>query len=767
MIEFSKAGGPPVGFKKVAIIGSYLPRQCGIATFTYDIRSGLQSVAPHVQFDVVAMSDVVGKYDYPEEVCFEIDQNEPDSYRKAASFLNANGYDALCIQHEYGIFGGPAGSFLLDLVRRVEMPVITTLHTVLANPSDDQRRVLEELARLSSSLSVISQKGAEFLQSVHGINPSHIRHIPHGVPGPAHSSSNVAKQVGLRGDECVILTFGLISPDKGIENAIRAMPQILEEVPNAVYVIVGATHPHIRAKHGEVYRESLEALAMELGVEKRVRFLNRFVELSELTEFLALADIYLTPYLKEEQISSGTLAYAVGSGCVTVSTPYWYAQELLAEDRGLLVPFGDSSAIADSVTRLMCDDQVRAEMEGRTIALGRKMTWPVVCKQHLELIQEALQERLEWVDLHPEITRHRKPVAPAFNLRHLVRMTDSTGLLQHATYNVPNYHEGYSIDDNCRAAIFAARYLALEGGQTDLVNDLLARYMGFLNYAFNPKTKRFRNFLSYDRRWLERSGSEDCHGRTLWALGFVRSRLPGTGYDGLAYDLFRAALPSVSLMHSPRALAYALLGICALPPTDRDAVTEGHCEAIAADLYARLQHQSTEDWPWFEDVLAYCNARLPQALILAGRHLRREDYVEAGLRSLDWLIKLQVSPSGLFEPIGSDRVYRRGEEKPRFDQQPVEAHSSLSACITAYEVTKDAAWESRACTAFEWFQGFNHLRGLVCDPTTGGCRDGVERLKFNENQGAESMLSWLLAVAEMRESGLAETCPDETPAYLS
>jgi len=767
MTVFAKNGGPP-GLSKIALLGTYTPRQCGIATFTADLRSGMSQVNPGAIFDVVAVSDVKGAYSYPSEVCLEIDQHEVDSYRAAADFLNANGYEALCVQHEFGIFGGPAGDMLIDLLRRVEMPVFVTLHTILANPNPDQRRVIEELCKLSSTITVISHKGAELLRSVYGIPDSMIEQIHHGVPGPTGSKGNSAARAVVPEGGRVLLTFGLISPDKGLENVIQAMPKILEKVPDATYLVVGATHPHVRAHHGEAYRESLIKLAADLGVGEHVRFLNRFVELSELTEFLALADLYITPYLKEEQISSGTLAYAVGSGRATISTPYWYASELLADGRGSLVPFRDPEAIATAAVGLLLDDSARHEMEAKALDLGRQMRWSEVSGAYLDLLEMAV--RLHFGSRRVVVKTGmdwRKLVAPSYNLAHLKRMTDDTGLLQHAKYTIPNFDEGYSIDDNVRALMLAAHLLASKAVSSEEGEGLLTRYLGFVNHSYNRDLRRFRNFMSYDRRWLEAHGSEDSHGRAMWALGFVRAILPGTSYEALSTELFDDALPGAMKLNSPRTMAYTLLGICELLKANPESSVKRQGSELANRLFDRLKISRRPGWLWFEEVLAYCNARMPQALIRAGYCLGRQDHVDAGLKSLDWLCQVQTSTEGYFEPVGSSRVFHRGEGKPRFDQQPVEAHATMSACITAWEVTGDEIWPQRARLAFEWFQGFNHLRRLVCDPSTGGCRDGLKEDRLNENEGAESTLSWMLSIAEMRAAGLAETCPEELPAYLS
>jgi len=713
----------------------------------------------------VPVNDTESGYDYPPRVRFEIAQNDLASYQRAADFLNINNVDIVCLQHEYGIFGGPAGSHILALLRDLRPPIVTTLHTVLRQPEAGQRKVLAEIAALSDRLVVMSQHGARFLEETYGIKPRKVEVIPHGIPDVPFVDPNYYKDhFGVEG-KMVLLTSGLLSPNKGIETLIGALPKVLAARPDVVYMVLGATHPHVKRRDGESYRISLQRLAVELGVEKSVLFHNRFVNPEELIEFMGAADIYITPYLKAEQIVSGTLAHAVGAGKAVISTPYWYAEELLADGRGRLVPFGEPSAIADAVLELLQNRSKRHAIRKKAYLLGREMVWSKVASRYMESFEKARGERGRRP--RPSFaarTLDRRPREfPPLRLHHLRRLTDTTGILQHAVYTVPDYSEGYATDDNARALIVSVLLDEQEhdiSGEADL---LASRYLGFLSYAFNKETGRFRNKMSYDRRWLDESGSEDSHGRALWGLGTVLERSNKEGLRSLAGTLFSAAMPAtLDLMH-PRAWAFSLMGIHEyLLHFYGDRAAQQTGEILAGRLMELHRRNGSADWPWFEPFLSYSNAALPHALLLSAQWLSREDMAETALASLEWLAELQRAQEGHFVPIGCNGWYRRGESRARFDQQPIEAHAMLAACLEAYRFSGDAKWRREAERSFEWFLGWNDLKAPLYDPTTGGCRDGLQPESPNQNQGAESTLSFLMSSLEMR---LAETALETVPRH--
>ena len=745
----------PRRIRRFAVLGNHLPRYCGIATFTTHLADALTAELPEADGFVLAMNDVGRKHAYPARVRFELKEGDLASYRRAADFLNVNQVDVLSVQHEYGIFGGKAGAHVLTLLRALRMPIVTTLHTVLSAPNAAQRTVIDELARLSDRLVVMSEAGADLLRRVHGISDDQIDLIPHGIPEiPVDPASK--GRLGVAG-KMVILTFGLLSPDKGIEYVIDAMPEILAAHPDTVYIVLGATHPHVVERDGEAYRLMLEARAERLGVSSSMIFHDRFVSQAELTEFLSASDIYITPYLQPEQITSGTLAYAVGGGKAVISTPYIYARELLADGRGVLVPWRDSPAIAKEVNVLLQDDTARHDMCLRAAAHGIGMTWPAVAERYVQSFERAATAHARGPAAHaPAATR--AATLPDMDLRHLRTMTDDTGLLQHAAYSIPRYDDGYCLDDNARGLLLMA--LVTDAGSSDdppLVSALSSRYLAFVNHAFNRASGRFRNFLSYGRAWQEREGSEDSHGRAIWSLGAMVGRANDPGKQSLAGDLFHAAVPAVATFTSPRAWAYTLLGIDEyLRAFQGDSTMEGRRVELSDRLMEMLTRTSREDWPWFEDSVTYCNARLPQALIVSGVARGRKDMVAAGLRSLEWLSAVQSASNGHFAAIGSNGFYQRGETPAVFDQQPVEACGMVSACLEAHRLTGDPRWAERARHAFNWFLGENHLHQWLYDTSTGGCRDGVHVERVNQNQGAEATLSFLMALCDMQTAGRIE-----------
>jgi glycosyltransferase involved in cell wall biosynthesis len=753
---------------RIAVIGNYLPRQCGIATFTTDLCAAISAEYGTARLLALPVNDTEQGYDYPARVRWSLAQDDVTSYQEAAEFLNFNNIDMVCLQHEYGIFGGPAGSHILHLLRGLKMPVVTTLHTVLREPDPNQLMVMEEIAELSDRLIVMSQLSSQFLQEIFKVPGSKIDMVPHGVPDLPFLDPNFYKdRFGVEG-KAVLLTFGLLSPNKGIENVIQALPQILSKHKNVAYIVAGATHPHILRREGDKYRASLQALAKEVGVESQVIFHDRFVSPEEMAEFIGAADIYITPYRYEEQVVSGTLAYALGAGKAIISTPYWHAIELLDDRRGALVPFQNPGAIAHKAIELLDTPAIRHAMRKRAYIFARDMVWKKAAQGYMESFARVRSDRMETprVQFSARITPKSLNQLPELKLDHVNALTDDTGMLQHAIFTIPNRAEGYTTDDNARALIFTV--LLEQLGRDQLGNaespnpDWPFRYLAFLEHAFHPEKKRFRNFLGYDRHWREDQGSEDSHGRALWALGTLLARSENQGLRGAAGRLLEFSLPAALEFSSPRAWAYTLLGIQEYLnsyPGDRDA--QKVRSVLSLRLLEMYESIRSPDWKWFENVLAYGNARLPQAMLLVGSACSDDRMVSAGLEALDWLSKTQRCETNRhFVPIGSQGFYHQGGEKARFDQQPIEAAGAVSACLQAYRVTGDSRWRTEAWSAFNWFLGDNDLQLPLYDSVTGGCRDGLHPERANQNQGAESALSFLMALLEMRSLQQSERPED-------
>jgi glycosyltransferase involved in cell wall biosynthesis len=738
--------------QQIAFVGDYLPRKCGIATFTSDLCTAVAAEHSRTRCLVVPVNDVEGGYSYPDEVRFELDEQDFSSYQRAADFLNISNVDVVSLQHEFGIYGGSCGSHVLALLRETKMPVVTTLHTILRNPTVEQRRVMQELIAHSTRLVVMTRKGSEFLQEIYKVPSEKIDLIPHGIPDVPFVDPNYHKdKFGVEG-KLVLLTFGLLSPNKGIEHVLRALPEIVKEFPNLVYIVLGATHPNLVREQGEAYRFSLERLAKGHHLQKHVIFHDRFVSIEELKEFIGAADLYITPYLNEAQITSGTLSYAFGAGKAIISTPYWHAQELLEGDRGVLVPLGDSKAITREVINLLRDETRRHAIRKNAYKLGREMVWSNVARLYMKSFIQARWERAEQTrnSFAIKTLDQQERQLPALKLDHLFRMTDSTGLFQHATFSVPNFAEGYCIDDNARALIMTV-FLEELGEDSVRVRSLATTYAAFLGYAYNPELRRFRNFMSFDRKWLEGAGSEDSHGRALWALGTVVGRSRRRSFQQWAGQLFHQALPTALELGSPRSWAFALIGINEyLRRLSGDRLASQIREQLVERLLHLFKANMTDQWHWCETSATYDNARIAQALIMSGAATGRQEVSEIGLKALRWLAECQTSEQGHFRPIGNEGFYKCGEPPAKFDQQPIEAHAMVSASLEAFRATGDTWWHEQARKAFDWFLGWNDVGVEMYAVNTGGCYDGLRVDRANENQGAESTLAFLLSLADMK-----------------
>jgi glycosyltransferase involved in cell wall biosynthesis len=739
--------------RHVAFIGNSLPRRCGIATFTTDLQQAIAAAGATLDTTIVAMTDEGRHYDYPPVVRLQVHDGKVEEYERAAHFLNTGHFDVVSLQHEFGIFGGDAGSHIMTTLAGVTMPIVTTLHTVLPQPSPAQRRVLSEIADVSTKVIVMAEKGAQLLRSEYGVPAAKIQMIPHGIPDCAFAEPEAAKVRHGFGGRAVILTFGLISPNKGIEIMIEAMPAILRSRADAVYVVLGATHPNLVRREGETYRERLKSRTRELGIEAHVVFLDQFVDQATLVDFISMCDVYVTPYLNEAQMTSGTLAYSFGVGKAVVSTPYWHARELLAEGRGILVPFGDSAAIGAEIAALLTDDTRRQALRKAAYAYSRAMTWERTAEKYLDAFETAVSHGCKSVARKSEaIPLSANRSQPHMRLNHLLSMCDDTGLFQHAVHCVPDRSHGYCVDDNARALLLACMLNA--SGEERLHEQLTTNFAAFVQHAWNPVTRRFRNFMSFERRWLEDSGSEDSHGRALWALGECARSDANPSRRRWAAGLFTEAAPTAATFQSPRAWAFTLLGLDgfrASPAQDARAAELQHL--LAEKLLSLLRSVETKEWVWFEEGLSYDNARLPQALIVTGVCVGEPAYLTAGLRSLRWIMTLQTGESGLFRPVGSESFADRRAHPRTFDQQPLEATAAISACLAAWRADGDPSWRAHAVRAFEWFLGGNDLATALVDPESGGCCDGLHPGRANENRGGESVVSYLLSLAEMR--GLA------------
>jgi glycosyltransferase involved in cell wall biosynthesis len=733
---------------QVAFVSTYIPRKCGIATFTHDLAS---AVSHHIKaplgeddrIKIVALNDQT-KYDYPDEVIFEIRDQYITDYQEAANFLNLSPVNVVCLQHEFGIFGGEAGSNVLTLLEQLNKPVITTFHTILQKPSQIQLETVQNIGRNSSLIVVPARKGIELLQNIYGIPPEKLVFIPHGTPDIPFFDPSYYKDRFKMDGRRVILTFGLLNPNKGIENMINALEPVVKEHPETAYIMLGVTHPNVKRVHGEKYRISLQRMIREKGLEKHVFLHNTYVSLEELKKYLIMSDIFVTPYLSQDQLVSGTLAYAVACGKVVVSTPYWYAQELLGDGRGVLVPFGDIKKLSKQISDLLSNEEKRNKLRKNAYQFGRKMIWNEVGRQYFEIFYRALREQApEKTSVAVEVSRFS---LPEVNFTHLRNLSDETGILQHAMITTPDRRQGYATDDNARALQICV--MNWELFKEESILPLIHRYLSFLSHAFDEKPRRFRNYLTYDRRWADEGGNEeDCHGRALYALGYTIAYPPTDHILILVNQMFNAALPTCQSFKSPRALAHVILG-CRLYSRQFGGASDVRkmCEILSNYLMTLYSENSSDDWLWCEDIVTYDNACIPEALIVAGDWLGNRELLDQGVKSLEWLLNIQTAKEGHLSLIGNKEWYKREGKKSAFDQQPIEAAALVTACYNTYIITKDKKWLEEIQKSFHWFLGKNDHHEMLYDFTTGGCNDGLTSSSVNHNQGAESTLSWLTSL---------------------
>ncbi len=733
----------------VIYVGSFVPRACGIATFTDDLSTSISAELGGRPYRVVAATDQPGAYDYPSEVTFEIRQNVIRDYARAAEYLNGSSAQVISLQHEFGIYGGEAGKYLSVLLCHLKKPVITTVHTVLENPLKDYRESFEIIVNASERLVTMSHKGAAMLRTIYNVPEDKISVIHHGVHDVPFVDSNFYKEQFNVEGLTVLLTFGLLSPNKGIETVLEALPDVIEKFPDTVYIILGATHPAVKKIHGEQYRLSLERKVRDLNITDHVVFHNRFVDLQELTEYISCCDVYLTPYLAKEQITSGTLAYAVGMGKAVVSTPYWYAEELLSDSRGVLVNFRDPKDTARALIELMSDPVRRNKIRKTAYEYGRNMVWREVARQYVEMFLQVLGERKN-SDVKSVWKQKMLSVAtiPEIKLDYLKSLSDDVGLLQHACFGVADRNHGYSADDVGRGLAAIMTYYNQQ--KDEQVLPLIHTYISFLHHA-QTETGHFHNFMSYDRKFLDEQGSEDTLGRVLWGLGTVVRWGPKEQMRALAQNMMANAAPRIAELEALRGKAYSIMGMYHLlrrfegASQFRRLLTQ-----LADDLVEMYRENRDEHWHWFEDAMTYGNAKIPEALLRSYQIVQNEEYLNVGLESLDFITKEQLN--GIyFELVGNEGWYPKGGEKALFGQQPIDAGYLVEAYVAASEMTNGSRYLNLARLAYEWFLGRNRLNAALYDFADGSVSDGLDSNGISANQGAESVVCYLLAALGLSE----------------
>jgi glycosyltransferase involved in cell wall biosynthesis len=736
----------------ISFISSYVPRQCGIATFTNDLSTSIKKLSTGGEYsiNVTALNDIPEGYKYPAEVKFEIKDKSVNDFNEAAYYLNLSDSDIINIQHEFGLYGGDAGSNILYLIERLKKPFVTTLHTILEKPTYEQMKVVQELGELSSYLVVQSKRSIQMLEKIYSISTDKIKYIPHGAHDVPFLDTAYYKDKFQLSERKVILTFGLLSPEKGLEDGINALSEVVKEHPDVTYIILGATHPNVKKQFGEAYRYSLENLVKKHGLEKNVIFINRFVDIVELLDFILMSDIYLSPYRIKEQIVSGTLTYALACGKAIVSTQYWHAQELLSGDKGILVPFKDPGSISTAISELIADENKRNRLRKNAYDAGREIVWAKTAMDYIDTFRTSIEEfkRTRRLIIHTSKEK-RIPALPEISFAHFKKLSDSTGIFQHATYNLPNRSEGYCTDDNARALMVT--YINKYTMNDDSLDWYIDKYLAFVQHSFNENSGLFRNFMSFERKWLEEAGSDDCNGRIIFALGYIVKNTTSNSILALTKSLIDRSIKNMGQFQSPRAISYIIMGcVFYLRRFSGAREIKKICRTLCERLLEFYSLNSSKSWNWFEEYLTYDNARLSQALLMAGRFLNNKAYIAAGQESLSWLYRsLYDKEKNCLSLVGNDGWYYKGETKAKYDQQPMEIPAMIDACYQAYCIEHESVWIDRLGIAFSWFLGNNDRQEPLCDLITGGCFDGLTPAMINQNQGAESTISWLHSLLRM------------------
>jgi glycosyltransferase involved in cell wall biosynthesis len=728
---------------KLAFIGTYPPRECGIGTFTNNLFNSMLVNNGRRKYGyegfVVALNDIDHIYEYPEEVKLTIRQEHQEDYLQAVKFINLSGADLCILEHEFGIFGGQNGVYILPLLHRLEVPLIVTLHTIIKTPSYNEKAVLQEICKMAHKIVVMSHKAIEFLVSIYNVPEEKIVFIEHGVPDIHFSQEKSKKEFKLESKK-VLLTFGFIGRNKGIETVIKALPKVVEKHPDVIYIVLGKTHPNVLRHSGEEYRIFLMCLVKSLQLEKHVIFLNEFIDEQDLFKYLSASDIYITPYLNEAQITSGTLSYAVGVGSAVISTPYWHAAELLVEGRGRFFNFNDSDNLASVLIELLDNPEELNELKRKAYDYGRKITWPKTGEKYVELSEYILKEGYKVILKRDTVLDSL--ILPPFSLTHINRLTDDTGIIQHAKFGIPNLKEGYCLDDNSRALLMVL--MAYRQMKNIRALELSPIYLSYINYMQNADGT-FRNFLSFSRNYLDKVGSEDSFGRTIWALGYLLGNAPNDAYYQTGKLVFFNASPNFENLKSIRGIANTMIGICYyLKSNPSDNTMIERLRSLANILIKHYDENETPDWKWFESLLAYDNGILPLALLHSAEILNDDNITKTALNSMNFLTKHTLKDSYL-SIIGNEKWYKKDGERSAFAQQPIDAMAMVLMYHQAFHVTKDKDYLNKLYTSFLWFLGENDLRMSLYDFETQGCCDGFESYGVNRNQGAESSLAYLIS----------------------
>lgn len=711
-------------------MGTYPPRECGIATFNQDLlHSSQRNFGSAILCQVAALNfSPLDTYIYPKIVEWEMDQEDVESHHRLALQINSNpNITGVIIQHEYGIFGGLDGEIILNFMRACHKPMITTLHTVLPKPSAHMKQVTVEIIQLSSTLVVLTQRSKKILELVYPNTAEKIHVIPHGIHPTQFSTTNRPKQKLKLENHTILSTFGLLSRSKGIEYVLQALPSVIKKHPDILYLILGETHPLVRRSEGETYRKELAQMVTDLKLKKHVKFYEQYLSLSELLGFLKATDIYISPSVNPNQAVSGTLSYALGAGRAVVSTSFAQAEEIITDEIGRLVPMKSPQAYTAVLNQLLDNKSTLKSMHKAAYANTRQMLWSNIASEYLKLLTQN--------------------IIPPINLSHLQAMTDDFGLFQFATIDQPNKKFGYTLDDNARALVVCSW---LQSSKDKSILPLMTVYLNLIK-SCQRDDGTFINYLDYDHKQATdqnlNEDLEDATARAMWALSeVIGNKLVPNNLRQLSLKLFSNELPHIKNFRHLRSTAMMIKALVNvephMPQFSKDFQQQIHAFAeLLTNAFTKNRHKS---WLWFDSYLGYNNAVVSEAMMIAGEYTQQSQYASIGFTSLNFLIDKTFS-SNRYLPIGQSKWYINQEERSEFDQQPEEPASMILALETAFHITYEKKYTQLAKVCFSWFLGNNSLNQSLYNYNTGGCFDGLHRDRVNQNQGAESLVSYLLS----------------------
>lgn len=721
---------------EVLFITSFPPRECGIATYSQDLITALNNkFGTSFNIKVCAMESGKATYEYAKEVTSILDTSDPLSFKETAMNINMNSHvKIVVIQHEFGFFSNQESSFL-NFLHSISKPKIVVFHTVLPQPNDKLKRNVQNIANACGAIIVMTNHSAKLLMTNYLIPKSKITVIAHGTHLVPHLDKiSLKEKYNLKGKR-VLTTFGLLSSGKSIETTLNALPAIIIEVPDVVFLVIGKTHPEVVKHESEKYRETLQKMVTDLGITQQVRFINKYLALPELLEYLQLTDIYLFTTNDPNQAVSGTFAYAMSCGCPIISTPIPHAKEFLTKDTGIIIDFQNSTQLADGVVLLLNDEPLRKNISTNALQKIIFTAWENSAVAHVKLFSKQLVKGIKLTYNLPEI-----------KMDHLLKMTTDFGLVQFCKINQPDLKTGYTLDDNARALVATCMHYELTKDENDLIS--IQKYLNFIKFCLQP-TGNFLNYLDVDKNFTSQNQTvnlDDANGRAIWALGFLISKKSILPIELVATSILiiHQTLPHIETIHSTRALAFIIKGLyyyhLEIETTENYLLTE----RLADRMVEMYRHESSRNWEWFESYLTYANSILPEAMLCASLVTGNLLYRAIARESMDFLTSNIFNDNGI-EVISNKGRFNRGEESQPFGEQPIDVAYTIMTLAKFYDEFAEKDFLDKLLVAFDWFLGENRLNQIIYNPCTGGCYDGLEEHNVNMNQGAESTVSYLMA----------------------